>query len=280
MRSEEWTMREKSGRSVIRMATVDHCQLTVVSCHFLLQRYNTPHPICHLLSFSIRKKRKIYHLTHRYSAHYKRWKIFQNFPLLFMQVPIWGVRTHDFVKRDTWHVTKKKQKYAVDAILKKRSNSTLPIPSESIHTFRDTWHVTRDTWQRKWRGKKSKSAGMHPFKKIKGYRCYAIRSSYNINLIVYTNIYYTSKYTRTSTYPIPFPKSPWHVTCHAHKIVRQPAYSVEYQYKTHKNQERMRRTPVLAKWNALSEVQAELSPTLALQITDYSYFETHMLPSA
>ncbi len=42
----------------------------------------------------------------------------------------------------------------------------------------------------------------------------------------------------------------------------------------------MRRTPVLAKWNALSEVQAELSPTLALQITDYSYFETHMLPSA
>jgi hypothetical protein len=41
----------------------------------------------------------------------------------------------------------------------------------------------------------------------------------------------------------------------------------------------MRRTPVLAKWNDLSEVQAELlSPTLALQITDYSYFETHMLP--
>ena len=156
----------------------------------------------------------------------------------------------DIVKRDTWHVTKKKAKICSWRNIEKASNSTLPMPSESIHTF-------RDTWQRKWRGKKSKSAGMHPFKKIKGYRCYAIRSSYNINLIVY-NIHYTSKYTRTSTYPIPFPKSPWHVTCHAHKIVRQPEYSVEYQHKTHKNQGRMRRTPVLAKWNALSEVQAEL----------------------
>ena len=46
-----------------------------------MQRYNTPHPACHLLSFSIRKKSKNMLVTHRHSAPYKRRKIFKNFPV-------------------------------------------------------------------------------------------------------------------------------------------------------------------------------------------------------
>ena len=50
--------------------------------HFLLQRYNTPHPLWHLLAFSIRKMGKNKHVINRYSTPYKRKNIFENFPVV------------------------------------------------------------------------------------------------------------------------------------------------------------------------------------------------------
>jgi hypothetical protein len=71
------------------------------------------------------------------------------------------------------------------------------------------WHVTTQ----------KNSEGVHAsFQEIKGYRGVTLYEVIiNINLIVYINIYYTSKYTRTSSLPILLQKSSWHVTCHAHK---------------------------------------------------------------
>ena len=43
-----------------------------------VQSYNTLHPDCHLLSFSISKTSKNKRLTYRNSVHYKHLKIFQN----------------------------------------------------------------------------------------------------------------------------------------------------------------------------------------------------------
>ena len=47
-----------------------------------MQRYNTPNPIWHLLSFSIRKIGKNKRVNNRYSTSYKRKNIFENFPVV------------------------------------------------------------------------------------------------------------------------------------------------------------------------------------------------------
>ena len=84
----------------------------------------------------------------------------------------------------------------------------------------DAWFVKRDTWQRK-----SKNRILS---KNQGYRCYIIRSNYKYkSYSIYT--IHPNIHVQAST-PILLPKSPWHVTCHAHKIVRQSAYPVEYQW--------------------------------------------------
>ena len=168
----------------------------------LMQRYNTREAVCHLLSFSIRKNRKKCRLTHRYSACYKRRKIFQNFPLLFMQVPTWGVRTHDL------------------------------------------WSVTRDMWQRK--KQKIASVDIHPFKN-QGYRCYAIRSSYNINLIVY-NILYIQIYTYKH---LPHTPSKIAVTCHVSRLQNCASIGISRwisMVKTHRYYGRTSRASLPAKW--------------------------------
>ena len=68
------------------------------------------------------------------------------------------------------------------------------------------------------------------------------------------------------------------LTCRDARCVRphQSAYSIGKRV----NEGRTRRASVPAKGNAIRKSSDTSNPLLALQITDYSYFETHMLPSA
>ena len=64
----------RSSRKAEALSTL----LSQLTSLLQVQSYNTLHPACHLLSFSISKSPKNRRLTNRHSTPYKHWKIFQN----------------------------------------------------------------------------------------------------------------------------------------------------------------------------------------------------------
>ena len=113
----------------------------------------------------------------------------------------------------------------------------------------DAWFVKRDTWQRK--KQKIASVDIHPFKN-QGYRCYAIRSSYNINLIVYIYILYIQIYTYKH---LPHTPSKIAVTCHVSRSQNCASIGISRwisMVKTHRYYGRTSRASLPAKWEATS----------------------------
>ena len=126
---------------------------------------------------------------------------------------------------------------------------------------------------------------MHPFKKIKGYRCYAIRSSYNINLIVYIytihpNIHVQAlESTHTAQAPTPYPfqnrRDMSRVTLT--KLCVNQHIPLNINAKRIKTKNACAVRPYLPSGMPLGSSSGTI-PTLALQITDYSYFENSHAP--
>ena len=120
------------------------------------------------------------------------------------------------------------------------------MPTWAVRTH-DLWSVTRDTWQRK-----SKNRILS---KNQGYRCYIIRSNYKYKSYSIL-IYYTSKYTRTSTYP--HTPSKIAVTCHVSRSQNCASISISRwisMVKTHRNQGRTSRASVPVKWEAIRKIK-------------------------